>query len=236
MNNQFTEEYLQDILVRLAHHSSAIEGNTITLAETVSIILHNQVNGSKHFSLREIYEVKNHQQAFEFVIESIGNSVPLSIDVIKTIHEKLTDRLQHDKGQFKKNENMILGADFETTHPTQVPQMMAQLVDNLDYRLKNSQSEDEKLEAILETHVQFERIHPFSDGNGRTGRIVLNYSLLENDIPPLVIRADDKARYIELLNDKQIKNFIEFAKTLLEEEVQRMQKFLNKEAEQELEF
>ncbi|EAC3059356.1 Fic family protein, partial [Listeria monocytogenes] len=70
-NPRFPKEYLQDVLVRLAHHSSAIEGNTISLADTVSIILHNKVTGKESYDLREIYEVKNHEQAFAYVMEEI---------------------------------------------------------------------------------------------------------------------------------------------------------------------
>ncbi len=88
------------------------------------------------------------------------NGVALSIGIIKDIHEHLTVRLQHDSGQFKKNANAIIGADFETARPDQVTELIAQLVDNLDFRIKNSRSENETVEAILEAHVQFERIHP----------------------------------------------------------------------------
>lgn len=74
---------------------------------------------------------------------------------------------------------MIIGAEFQTASPGETPYLMTQLIDNLAYRLEVADSDDDKLLAILDTHIQFERIHPFSDGNGRTGRMVLNYSLLQ---------------------------------------------------------
>ncbi|ECL0471238.1 Fic family protein, partial [Listeria monocytogenes] len=82
-NQRFPNEYLQDVLVRLAHHSSAIEGNTISLADTVSIILHNKVTGKESYDLREIYEVKNHEQAFAYVMEEIEALRPISVPTIK---------------------------------------------------------------------------------------------------------------------------------------------------------
>ena len=96
------------------------------------------------------------------------------MSIIKEIHADLTDRLQYDKGQFKKNENMIIGAEFQAATPGETPFLIQQLVDNLEYRLENAATEEEKLESILDTHIQFERIPPLSDGNGRIGRVLMN--------------------------------------------------------------
>ena len=175
----FSKDYLDDILVRLAHHSAGIEGNTISLPATVSIIVNGTLPMSGKATVREFYEIENHKQAFENMLSHLLNEDPLTVTIIKDIHADLTDRLQYDRGQFKKNENMILGAEFQTASPSETPYLMAQLFDNLTYRLNMAESEDEKLLAILDTHIQFERIHPFSDGNGQTGRMTLNYSLLQ---------------------------------------------------------
>ena len=137
---KMTPDYLEDVLVRLAHHSSAIEGNTITLPETVTIILNDTLPNNSNITRREFYEVDNHQQAFEYVVHSIGNNQKLSVPIIKDIHEKLTDRLQHDKGQFKTEENHIKGTEFSTALPKHVPQLMDQLIGNLNYSLENSNS------------------------------------------------------------------------------------------------
>ena len=119
MFKTFTNEYLDDVLVRLAHHSSAIEGNTISLADTISIILHQTIPGNPN--KREFYEIENHKGAFEYVLGCIGRSEKISITMIKGVHRRLTDRLQHDAGEFKKSENAILGSSFEITPPHQVP-------------------------------------------------------------------------------------------------------------------
>lgn len=84
---------------------------------------------------------------------------------------------------------------------------MIQLIDNLEYRLESAESDEEKLFAILDTHIQFERIHPFSDGNGRTGRMVMNYSLLQHGFPPLIIEKETKAQYIEFLGNQDVDVF-----------------------------
>lgn len=238
---KLTTDYLEDVLVRLAHHSCAIEGNTITLPETATIILNDTLPDNANITRREFYEVDNHQQAFEYVVSFIDNNEKLSVPVIKGIHEKLTDRLQHDKGQFKTEENYIKGAEFSTASPEQVSQLMEQLIGNLNYRLENSDSKEGLLIAILDTHIQLEKIHPFSDGNGRTGRMVMNYSLLQNDLPPLIIKKHERTQYMQILGEAQLKEFpdkndidkfVAFAKPIMEEEKKRMSSFSNKELNQ----
>ena len=230
--NKIPQDYLDDILVRLAHHSAGIEGNTISLPATVSIILNGTLPISSGATVREFYEIENHKQAFSNMLDHLENNDTLSVSIIKEIHADLTDRLQYDKGQFKKNENLIIGAEFQTASPSVTPFLVQQLVDNLDYRLENATTEEEKLESVLDTHIQFERIHPFSDGNGRTGRMLMNYSLLQEGFPPLIIEKETKATYVELLAKQDVSGFLSFAKEILAKEQRRMQSFQNMDQEQ----
>jgi len=126
---------------------------------------------------------------------------------------------------------MIIGAEFQTASPGETPYLMTQLIDNLAYRLEVADSDDDKLLAILDTQIQFERIHPFSDGNGRTGRMVLNYSLLQQGFPPLIIEKESKAQYIEFLGNQDVDGFVQFARETLEKEQKRMQGVQNMEQE-----
>jgi len=225
-------EYLDDILVRLAHHSSALEGNTITLSETISIILHNQVSSSRSIDLREVYEIKNHEQAFHYLLEELSKDAPLQLHTVKEIHSLLMDRLQYDRGQFKSVDNAILGADFLTASVQETPLLMQQWVDNLNYRLEAASTEQEKIVSIAESHIAFERIHPFADGNGRTGRLLLNYSLLQHGFAPLIINSKDKGTYLYFLAEQDATGFGQLIETTLAEEQQRLQRFANKEQQQ----
>lgn len=114
--NKLTNEYNSDLLVRMTHHSTAIEGNTLTQAETISILLHNYI--PKNMSEREYYEVKNYKKAFEFLLEAEKD---LTSEIIKKYNEFIMENLREDNGVFKKVENIILGSDFETTKPYLVP-------------------------------------------------------------------------------------------------------------------
>ncbi|MGL4865809.1 MAG: Fic family protein [Cetobacterium sp.] len=226
MIEKLTKEYLDDLLVRLAHHSSAIEGNTITLNQTVSIILNDTIPGS--INKREFYEVENHKQAFEYIQHNLLNGEKLSLGVIKEIHRLLLDHLDFNRGNFKNISNAIVGAEFDTASPEQTPNLMYQWLNNYEYLIENAQTEEEKVKIILEKHIEFERIHPFNDGNGRTGRMIMLYSLLENNLPPLIISKELKPKYILGLAEQDTNLLYDLTQPLIEKEKDRMQKFQNK--------
>ena len=222
-----TREYIDDLLVRIAYHSSAIEGNTISLADTVTILLHETIPGK--VSKREFYEIENHKQALEYVIDQLENNESLSLNIVRGIHMQLMDHLNFDRGMWKTHDNAIVGADFNTASAHDVPYLMKQWIDNLNYRLHQSKTDEEKIKHILEMHIDFERIHPFSDGNGRTGRLLIIYSLLEHDISPIIIPVDLKPDYIRLLANKDSEGLYNLLYPIALEESKRRKAFENKE-------
>ena len=222
-----TREYIDDLLVRIAYHSSAIEGNTISLADTVTILLHETIPGK--VSKREFYEIENHKQALEYVIDQLENNESLSLNIVRGIHTQLMDHLNFDRGMWKTHDNAIVGADFNTASAHDVPYLMKQWIDNLNYRLHQSKTDEEKIKHILEMHIDFERIHPFSDGNGRTGRLLIIYSLLEHDISPIIIPVDLKPDYIRLLANKDSEGLYNLLYPIALEESKRRKAFENKE-------
>ena len=220
-------EYIDDLLVRIAYHSSAIEGNTISLADTVTILLHETIPGK--VSKREFYEIENHKQALEYVIDQLENNESLSLNIVRGIHTQLMDHLNFDRGMWKTHDNAIVGADFNTASAHDVPYLMKQWIDNLNYRLHQSKTDEEKIKHILEMHIDFERIHPFSDGNGRTGRLLIIYSLLEHDIYPIIIPVELKSDYIRFLANKDSEGLYNLLYPIALEESKRRKAFENKE-------
>lgn len=220
---KLSNEYMEDILVRMSHHSSAIENNTITLPETVSIILHNTV--PNRVSLREVYEIDNHRYAMEFLMNSDTLEKDFDLDIIFDTHEILMDRLHHERGMFKTEQNYIKGADFNTCSPQDAYMLMKQWVDNINYSIGNAADESEIIDLVCESHIEFERIHPFADGNGRTGRLLMNHLLLKNEIPPFVIEKDDKEEYIYFLANQDSEGLSNYAKEKIEIERKRIKSF-----------
>ena len=221
---KYTQDYLNDILIRMAYHSSAIEGNTITLPETVSIILENTLPNSRK-GIREFYEIENHKQAFEYLFDNIDNNKDLNIDLLLDIHRYLVDRLQHDAGCFKSSQNAIVGAEFQTASPSETPYLVRQWIDNTNYRLNNAKEDTEILEILADTHIQFERIHPFSDGNGRCGRLVLLYLGIKYLNSPLIISKENRAEYMEYLAEQNIEGLTSLLSNSLEFEKERVSQF-----------
>lgn len=219
----FPKEYISDLLVRMSHHSTSIENNTITLPETVSIILHSTIPNK--VSLREFYEVDNHRYAMEYVFDDEQLQAGLSIELVLETHRLLMDRLHHERGRFKSVDNVITGADFATAAPSETPVIMKQWIDNVNYRMGLNGSREEIIELACESHIEFERIHPFQDGNGRTGRLLMNYILLKEGMAPLIIEGREKGEYILYLANRDVAGFADYAKRKIEQEEQRLRAF-----------
>lgn len=230
MNNsiidKMTNEYINDLLVRAAHHSTAIEGNTLTLGDTISILIHNYI--PKGMSEREYYEVKNYKKAFEFLLKS---DKIISTNLIKDYHKYIMENLREDNGEFKKIQNIILGSVIETTKPYLVPTVIEDWCQNLKYRLNNAKTNEEKIEAILDQHIKFEKIHPFGDGNGRTGRLLIIHSCLKENLAPILIPKEEKGKYINFLTSENLKEFVKWGIELEKKEKERIELFYNKEKE-----
>ena len=213
-------EYFLDLSVRMTHHSNAIEGNTLTLNETATIILDSTIPGSK--SVREVFEVLNHKKAIDYMLTELANDQKLDIYMIKNINKEILDRLNDNAGNFKTDYNYIRGADFETASPSETPYKMNEWFENMSFQLKNSNSDSEKLKIILEYHIKFERIHPFSDGNGRTGRLIMLALMLENNLTPFVITVENRSKYMNILRNQDIETFMSLVEPLMEEEKKRI--------------
>ena len=224
MKRKFPFEYMEDILVRMAHHSTAIEGNTLTQAETISILIHNFI--PRDMSEREYYEVKNYRKAFNKLLEADRK---ITTELIKKYNKYIMENLHDLNEKFKTTQNLILGAEFEPTKPYLVPFEIEDWCNNLSYRLENAKTNEEKVEIIMDQHIKFEKIHPFIDGNGRTGRLLIIHSCLKEDLEPIIIPKEEKGKYINLLASENLKELTKWALQLQEKERDRIEKFSNKE-------
>jgi Fic family protein len=190
-------DYALDVLVRMAHHSAAIEGNTLTLSDTMTLLL-DELSPSEAKPIRELYEVANHREAFGDVLLRLSQNQMLDVQFIKTVHHDLLIHIKEDAGRFKQRPNIVLGAAFEPAPPGQVTNLLTQWIDNANWQIENLSVIDLP-EILARQHIEFEKIHPFSDGNGRTGRMILMFLSLKRFGVPIIINVAQRSEYISLL-------------------------------------
>ena len=217
---EYSVNYINDLMVRMAHHSTAIEGNTLSQGETKSILIDNYL--PRAMNMRELYEVLNYKTFIPFLLESLEQERKMDIGFIKEIHRILCNNaIESVPGEFKVTQNMVIGADFTPTPPYMVGTKLTDWQLNLEFMLANAKTEKEKVEAICRQHIEFEHIHPFPDGNGRVGRALMVYTCMLCDMPPIVIPVKEKAEYINYLNTENINGFVEYCLKIQKEEIER---------------
>jgi Fic family protein len=193
--------------------STAIEGNTLTLQETASLLFDDIAPSSK--DMREINEVLNHKKAFDHLLEYKGKITKKFICELHrlVVKDTLDEELGAQIGKYRTVQVYIRGLDWVPASPNQVPKDMKDL---LSWHSKNNKKLHPLIVAVY-FHVGFETIHPFIDGNGRVGRLLMNFILHKNDFPMVNIPNSKKNRYYKALEDAQINgNLRPFIKFLIE--------------------
>ena len=184
--------------IKLAYNSNHIEGSRLTEDQTRYIYETNTVGLEKEpANVDDIMETINHFQCFDYMIDCANDT--LSEEFIKTTHKILKTNTSDSRlswfnvGEYKAKKNMV--GDMETTSPENVEREIRNLLN--EYNKKQGISFDD----ILDFHVKFESIHPFQDGNGRVGRIILFKECLKNNIVPFIIEDDLKMFYYRGLKE-----------------------------------
>lgn len=189
-------------VAKFTYNSNAIEGNTISLNETSYILFENRTPPGK--SLREINEVLNHKKAFDYIIsykEDINKEFICEIQKLVT-QNILKEHLENQIGKYRDLQVYIRGVKFMPPKPEKVPKEMR-------FLLRWYNSNNKKIHPLILSayfHAAFESIHPFVDGNGRTGRLLMNFILYKNGFPMIDIPNSKKLHYYNCLEETQQKN------------------------------
>lgn len=190
---EIVEELSHRFAIRLAHHSTAIEGNTLTQSETEIVIEKGITIGGK--SVREHLEVIGHQEALEFVLSLSEADANISERDIKDIHSLvMKGQSNGDSGAYRTLNVKAAGTEFTYPEHLHVPEMMHSFVAWL-----NSAGDSHPVQFASEAHLRFVTIHPFRDGNGRVGRLLLNLLLIRAGYTVAVIPVSRRAEYIDAL-------------------------------------
>lgn len=184
------ERLAEEFMIEFTYNSNAIEGNTLTLKET-ALALEGMTIDQK--PLKDHLEAVGHRDAFLYVQDVAKQELPLSETVIKNIHALVLMNRPDDKGVYRRIPVRIMGAYTEPVQPYMIEPKMAELLSANEER-KNTMTD---IERIALFHLEFEGIHPFIDGNGRTGRLILNLDLIRNGYPPINVKFTDRKRYYD---------------------------------------
>lgn len=214
------QEYLEDIITRSTYHSNAIEGSTLTYAETYAILFNDNSFKINNKEPREIYEAINHKKAMLILFDKLQkNELDLDEYLIKQMNEVINQDIKDTKG-YRNVRVMIRGSEHIPPSPEQVNNLMMYFVYNY-----NHDENTDIFYKIANYHLEFESIHPFEDGNGRTGRLLINFELLKNNIPPIVIPKEERTKYFEFLRNKDVEGLANWLRTLSENEKERIESF-----------
>lgn len=183
-------------ILSLTYHTNRIEGSTLTEDETSAILFRDVVLPDKN--LIEHLEVKNHQTALQYLFNHMASgSGRLDQGLVLSLHRMLMNSIRPDAGAYRQHSVRIVGADVPTANYVKVPRLMAELVEEINAPVKDIVSH------IAGIHSRFEQIHPFSDGNGRIGRLLVHAMALRKNLPPAIILQGKKRFYYTYLNKAQ---------------------------------
>ena len=182
----------EDFMIDYTYNSNAIEGSTLTLEETALVLKEGVTIAEK--PLKHHLEAIGHRDAYYYVEDLVKNNGPFSERTIKEIHTLVLMDRQRDRGIYR-SVPVRVGA-FHPCQPYEVPIKMEQLMS--EYATDMQQLHVIERAALF--HLKFETIHPFIDGNGRVGRLVLNLELMKEGYPPINIKFSDRKKYYDCFN------------------------------------
>lgn len=207
--------YFENFITRSTYNSNRIEGNTLSYADTYAILF-NDNSFKVTAAPREIYEAINHKYAINYLLRHLEE--PLSTGFLQDICGWVNHNIIEVDG-FRKVQVYIRGANFVPPAPSQVPMQVMYFLDNYNH------STYDPIEKAARFHIEFEHIHPFEDGNGRTGRLLINYEMLRNELPPIVIPAEERGRYFTLLQEQDVTGMTALLKQCCQQEREIMEQY-----------
>jgi Fic family protein len=184
--------------VEMTYHSNAIEGNRLTLKETLLVLREGVTIKGKN--LQEHLEAKNHEEAMNFLFEVVDSKkrLTLSHHLIRQLHQLVVkDTESKIAGTYRNTDVQILGSKHRPPPGYQVQEQMTKFLETM----AESKSKYHSVEFAALAHHRFVAIHPFEDGNGRTGRLLMNLLLMRSGYPIAIIQKNDRAKYYNALDD-----------------------------------
>ncbi|MCL2038609.1 Fic family protein [Candidatus Saccharibacteria bacterium] len=205
---------LDKITLNLTYHTDAIEGSTMTKMDVSEVIFDNKV--LKNRTATEQREAINHQTALHFLLDELTDKArPFTFTpaLIRAVHLRLMNGIISDAGTYRNHSVRIMGSSVALANFIKIPELLLSLCSRL-----NEETTD-PIGLLAHTHADFEQIHPFSDGNGRTGRLIIFAKALTLGILPPIIERERKSAYYKYLEQAQTKSEFDQLEQLLAESI-----------------
>jgi Fic family protein len=227
------EQRLDSFKILFAYNSNKIENASTTYEDTYEVFKHGRV-GNYTGDVRTLTEIQNQKSAYQHLIRMVAAKEPIDESAVLEFHRIITegtyDERRQERGEkpgaYKKH-HYVVGKSETGADPETVKEEMDELLDEI---VSVSTESEKVLIAASYFHAKFENIHPFADGNGRTGRILMNYFLMLNNHPPLTVYDEDRTSYYKALDAFHGRQDIEPLKTFIEQQtIKTWEKTLERE-------
>jgi Fic family protein len=208
--------------IEFTYDTNAIEGSTLTLRETALILQEDITIAEK--PLRMHLDAVGHRDAFEYVVKIANAADLLTEQRIKEIHSLVYMNDPENKGTYRRVPVIIQGA----THTPPQPYLIAPQMEELLADYETMKRDMHIIEAIAEFHLRFEGIHPFIDGNGRTGRLLINLEMIKAGLLPVNIKFTDRLKYYECFDKyfSETRTAAPLVELIVNYEIQEMERYL----------
>lgn len=192
------QDICDEFILKLTYHSDSIEGSSLSEPDTKAILFDNIALPYK--SMLEQLGAKNHQTALNYLFNHIAKKKGIDEDLVLKLHAILMNGIRSDAGGYRRHAVRIVGVNLPTANYPKVPGLIPEIISDIRIRSHDI------INQVAGIHAKFEQVHPFSDGNGRVGRLLMNGMLLKENIAPAIIRQERKQLYYTYLNMAQTKD------------------------------
>ena len=214
------KDLLDEIILKLTYHTNRIEGSTLSENETAAVLFDGAILPNK--TQAEQMEAKNHQTAIKYLFDYLVDDGNVNEKLLLKLHSILLNSIHPEAGIYRQHGVRIMGTNLPTANYLSVPKLMKNLMANISNIGANN-----TIAYAAKTHAQFEQIHPFADGNGRIGRLIIQAILLRNNLVPAIIDQKDKPLYLRYLYVAQTRDDYSLLENFLSDTVLRGYEIIN---------
>lgn len=223
-----SKNYFEDFISRSTYHSNAIEGSTLSFAETYALLFDNRHSKIEQAEAKEIYEAINHKYALNIVIDRVEQKISCIDELFLTdINKTINSNILY-VGGYRMGPIRIRGSEKKFPMPKELDAVMDDFFEKYNALFQS----EVDMKDIAKMYLDYQNIHPYPNGNGRTGRLLINYILLAANQVPVVIPFELRKHYLSLMENDDIDGLTEMFVQLQSKEVERVHDFIEMDKEQ----